>query len=352
MPQDLSVIVQPLLKWYENNARKLPWRENTDPYRVWISEIMLQQTRVDTVIGYFNRFIAALPGVGALAHCPDDDLLKLWEGLGYYSRARNLKKAAQIIVQEHGGKLPESFEALRRLPGIGPYTAGAIASIAFEQNHAAVDGNVLRILSRILLDPADIAAPSVRRERTQMLEEIYPPAGQRGAFTQSLMELGATICLPNGMPLCQSCPVKDHCQAYENGEMLRYPIKTPKAAKQERDITILLIAHESRIALMRRNETGLLSGMWSFAHEEKALSENEVRARLKAHGIRAEKITPLPKKKHIFTHVIWQMHAYAVHAESGCDAFFWADAPALDACALPTAFAKFLPEALALMQER
>lgn len=346
MTQSLQEIQKPLLQWYAAHARALPWRENTDPYRVWVSEIMLQQTRVDTVIGYFNRFMQALPDVQALSRCPQDTLYKLWEGLGYYSRVRNLQKAAQIVADQYGGHLPENYEALLKLPGIGAYTAGAIASIAFEQKHAAVDGNVLRILARITADPGDLNNPDLRRRYGQMLEAIYPARGQRGAFTQSLMELGATVCLPNGRPLCENCPVSAYCQAFLEDMTESFPVKTPKRAKQEQAITVFLICCAGKIALMRRPEKGLLSGMWSFVHTQEALDAQSATRWLDRHGVHADQITPLPTRRHIFTHVIWHMNGFAVAAPQIPDAFMAADEAALARCALPTAFAKYLPEAL------
>ncbi len=298
MTQSLQEIQKPLLQWYAAHARAALAR-NTDPYRVWVSEIMLSSTRCgDTVIGYFNRSCRRCRDVQALSRCPQDTLYKLWEGLGYYSRVRNLQKAAQIVADQYGGHLPENYEALLKLPGIGAYTAGAIASIAFEQKHAAVDGNVLRILARITADPGDLNNPGLRRRYGQMLEAIYPARGQRGAFTQSLMELGATVCLPNGRPLCKNCPVSAHCQAFLEDMTESFPVNTPKRAKQEQaNYGFLLSALAGKIALMRRPEKGLLSGMWSFVHTQRGAGMRKSATRwLDRHGVHADQITPLPAR--------------------------------------------------------
>ena len=236
-----------LLPWFRENARDLPWRRDREPYHVWLSEIMLQQTRVEAVRGYYLRFLEALPTVAALAETDEGALLKLWEGLGYYSRARNLQKAARVIVSEHGGRFPEDFDAIRALPGVGPYTAGAIASICFEQPRAAVDGNVLRVLSRITECGEPVDLPEVRADFTARLERVYP-AGSCGAFTQSLMELGATVCTPRS-PRCESCPCAAFCLARERGTAAALPARLPKKDKRVEERTVFLLRCGDRLGL-------------------------------------------------------------------------------------------------------
>ncbi|MBS1318231.1 MAG: A/G-specific adenine glycosylase, partial [Lachnospiraceae bacterium] len=223
----LEQIVQPLLDWFDQNARILPWREKPEPYRVWVSEIMLQQTRVEAVKPFFERFTEALPDIKALAECEQDRLLKLWEGLGYYNRVRNMQKAAQYMTRFYDGRMPADYEKLLALPGIGPYTAGAVASIAFEIPVPAVDGNVLRVITRITENDGDILKQSVKRlVETELLKIM--PEGRSGAFNQALMELGAVVCVPNGPARCEACPVSEYCLAYRHGTVEELPIKAPK----------------------------------------------------------------------------------------------------------------------------
>ena len=220
-----------LLPWFAEHRRDLPWRRDREPYHVWLSEIMLQQTRVEAVRGYYLRFLERLPDIAALASAPEDVLLKLWEGLGYYSRVRNLQKAAQCVMEQHGGEFPQELSAIRALPGIGDYTAGAIASICFEAPTAAVDGNVLRVILRLTVcadSPADVR---VRRRIGEELSAVYP-AGHCGDFTQALMELGATVCLPNGAPQCGACPLRALCEAHAQGTELQFPTKPPKKPRR------------------------------------------------------------------------------------------------------------------------
>ncbi len=245
MPLDLtqlSQITEPLLAWYEKNARVLPWRENTDAYRVWVSEIMLQQTRVDTVIPYYERFLRRFPDVAALAAAPEQELLKMWEGLGYYSRVRNMQKAAQQICEKYNGIFPNEYEQLLSLPGIGAYTAGAVASIAWNKPYAAVDGNVLRVVTRLTADSREISDTKFKNEITAALQEIYP-VDKCGIFTQSLMELGAVVCMPNGTPRCTECPLQSLCSACAAGTQPEYPVKKKKAQRRIEDKTVLIMIH-------------------------------------------------------------------------------------------------------------
>ena len=251
----LDLIAQPLLVWYDARRRILPWREDPSPYHVWLSEIMLQQTRVEAVKPYYDRFLGKLPDIESLAEVEEEQLLKLWEGLGYYNRARNLKKSAVQIVSEYDGKMPEEYEQLLKLAGIGSYTAGAIASIAFHKPVPAVDGNVLRILSRLRLDDRDILDPKVRKSIEEELRDIIP-AKRPGDFNQALMELGAMVCIPNGKPKCEECPWCELCQARIQGRVSEYPKKAPKKPRKIEKKTILVILDEHCVALHQESRRG------------------------------------------------------------------------------------------------
>ena len=337
-------IVAPLLTWYSQNARVLPWRENTDPYRVWVSEIMLQQTQVDTVIPYYNRFLQQLPTIKALAEADESQLLKLWEGLGYYSRARNLQKAAKVIMEKHGGRFPTEPADMLALPGIGAYTAGAIASICFEQPTPAVDGNVLRVIARLTGSDADIALPQVKTSITDMLRAIYPDC-RRGDFTQSLMELGATVCLPNGAPKCGDCPVRDRCRAYLDGTQRTLPVKTKKKPRKREEKTVFLLCCGDRLALRRRETTGLLGGLWELPNTEGCLTAEQAVPLLCEWGFPDFSIKAGRRKKHIFTHIEWQMTSLIVACGNMPEAFTWVTKAQLDAeIAMPSAFSPFLAE--------
>ena len=340
----MGEIVRPLLAWYRSRARVLPWRQQPTPYRVWISEIMLQQTRVEAVKPYFDRFLAALPTVQSLADTPEDVLLKLWEGLGYYNRARNLQKAAQRVVADFGGALPADYDALLTLPGIGPYTAGAIASIAYGIAMPAVDGNVLRVVSRILASPHDIAEPSVKEAVFARLQEILPPDAP-GDFNQALMELGATVCLPKSAARCADCPVASLCLAKAQDAVAALPVKAPKKARRVEEKTVFLLLAGGRAALRKRPKRGLLAGLWELPHAEGRLSTAQARAYLaEQFGFTAQELSPLPDAKHIFTHVEWHMSGYAAHAASppAGQALHWVGVRELaDDFAVPSAFKPF-----------
>ena len=317
VPVRLSVldeIAEPLLKWYDNGRRILPWREDPSPYHVWISEIMLQQTRVEAVKPYYDRFMQALPDIEHLAAAEEEQLLKLWEGLGYYNRVRNLNKAARIVMAEYGGDMPSEYEELIRLPGIGSYTAGAISSIAYGKRVPAVDGNVLRVLARLCCDERDIMQQSVRR---QIEEELKPviPAERAGDFNQALMELGATVCVPNGIPHCKECPWQELCQAHEKGEELSFPHKAPKKPRIVEEKTVLIIRDDSRTALRKRGDSGLLAGMYEFPCLEGKLSEKQVLSHLKQEGLFVLKIEKLKESKHIFSHKEWHMIGYMIRVD-------------------------------------
>lgn len=303
-----------LLAWFDANARTLPWREDPQPYYVWVSEIMLQQTRVEAVKPFFARFIAALPDVAALAACPPEQLLKLWEGLGYYNRVRNMQKAAQIAVRDYEGELPRAYEELLALPGIGSYTAGAIASIAYGHAVPAVDGNVLRVISRICGDRQDILKQSVKKQFEDVVRAIIPQ-GRAGAFNQALMELGATVCLPNGQPDCRRCPVRFACYAYEHSCQTELPVKASKKARRIEKRTVFVIRDSERALIGRRPAKGLLAGLYELPNTEGHLTQDEALAYVRQFQFSPIRIQELPCAKHIFSHVEWQMTGYMVLVE-------------------------------------
>ena len=338
--KELDRLPIPLLMWYRENARQLPWRETRDPYRIWLSEIMLQQTRVAAVLDYYRRFLEAAPTVEALAALEEDELLKLWQGLGYYSRARNLRKAAKYIVEERGGVFPNSYDEIRALSGVGDYTAGAVASIAFGLPTPAVDGNVLRVVSRICADEGDILAPATKKRYTAALGEIIP-LDAPGQFNQAMMELGATVCLPNGAPLCDRCPAREFCRARLEDKTAILPVKAPKKPRKTEERTVFLLFRGNRVALRRRGKKGLLAGLWEYP--------NELSGDLPADwGISTEGLTRVAAGKHIFTHIEWHLTAFAgeVTAPDLPDGWVWADKYELKhQYAIPNAF-RFVEEAV------
>lgn len=303
-----------LLDWYDGHARVLPWRETPTPYRVWVSEIMLQQTRVEAVKPYFERFTAALPDIPALAGCPEEQLLKLWEGLGYYNRVRNLQRAARLLVQDHGGEMPADYEAILALPGIGSYTAGAISSIAFGLPYPAVDGNVLRVLSRVYLCGDDILKQSVKKEWERKVRKLMPE-DRPGAFNQALMELGAMVCVPNGAAKCQECPLKELCRARAENRVDEYPQKAPKKPRRIEEKTVLIIRDGERAAIRKRPGKGLLAGLYEFPSLPGHLEADEVLAWLKEKNFSPLHIRGLGEAKHIFSHVEWRLIGYAIRVE-------------------------------------
>ena len=256
LPEALLLIRQ----WYAASRRLLPWREDPTPYHTWIAEIMLQQTRIEAVIPYYTRFLRELPDVASLAAVSEDRLLKLWEGLGYYSRARNLKKAALMIMERWNGVIPADAEELKKLPGIGDYTAGSIASIAFGLPEPAVDGNVMRVMTRLLACSDDISVPATKKSITVLLRAEYPSGEQAALLTEGIMELGETVCLPNAVPRCENCPIRGLCTAHQEGEELSYPVKSAGKARRIEEKTVFLLHCGSRFAIRRRPEGGLLAG--------------------------------------------------------------------------------------------
>lgn len=347
--ENLNAMTAPLLAWYDQNGRALPWRSTVTPYRTWVSEIMLQQTRVSAVVPYFERFMRELPDISVLADTPEEKLLKLWEGLGYYSRARNLQKAAQVIVTEHNGALPRTAAALQKLPGIGAYTAAAIASINFGEAIAAVDGNLLRVAARVSGCAEDIMDAKTRRHFTAHLDEAIDRE-RPGAYNQAMMDLGATVCLPNGEPKCGLCPARTMCEAYKNGLTGVLPVRAAKKARRVEERTVLLLFCEGKVALRRREKKGLLAGLWEFPNVSGNLDEAGVRLTLAQWGLAAKDIASAGQAKHIFTHIEWDMKGYFVSTDGGDGDFFWADAEDFSQKALPTAFRKFTAQVCARLQ--
>lgn len=335
----------PLLAWYDENKRDLPWRgEHPDPYRVWVSEIMLQQTRVAAVMPYYRAWMEALPTVEALASADEERIMKLWQGLGYYSRARNLRRAARMIVEQYGGRFPETYRELLNLPGVGDYTAGAVASIAFRQAVPAVDGNVLRVASRVADIREDIMDPRVRASIRAMMEAAMP-ADRPGTFNQALMDLGAMVCLPNAAPACGRCPLAGLCEANRLGIQDQLPVRRKKAARRVEELTVYLLVRRGRIALRRREDTGLLAGLWEFPHVSGSLTDGEAGKPLADWGLTALEWRKKLAAKHVFTHVEWHMTGYLLETEGEGPDFTWADRAGLEALAVPSAFGKFLEEA-------
>ena len=340
---DLQKLVEPLLAWYPLHARELPWRSEPTPYHVWVSEIMLQQTRVEAVKPYYVRFIEALPDIRALAECEEDRLLKLWEGLGYYNRVRNMQLAAQTVMAEYGGVLPADYDELLKLKGIGHYTAAAIASIAYGLPAAAVDGNVLRILMRALECDLDIAKQSTKNTVEQWLNPIVPQ-DRPGMFTQALMELGATVCVPNGEPNCGACPWEKLCQSHLNDTTDRYPVKEKAKVRRIEKKTVLIIRDGDRVLLQKRPDKGLLAGMYEFPWIEGHATRKEVLEFVKQRGLSPLRIRPAGDAKHIFSHVEWHMKGYVIFVEEpyvGEDYLFAEPRELRDQYAIPAAYAKY-----------
>ena len=334
-------IAPALLDWFYKNHRILPFREDPTPYHVWLSEVMLQQTRVSAALPYYERFLAALPDIPALAACDEEKLHKLWEGLGYYSRVRNLQKAAKIVCEQYGGQLPADYAALRALPGIGDYTAGAISSIAFGLPVPAVDGNVLRVFARLDNSSADITKPAAKRAFTaRVLEEM--PKERPGPYNEALMELGALVCLPNGAPKCEVCPLAAQCKGRAAGRAEQLPVKTAKPEKTLVPVTAALITGPQGVLLQRRPSKGLLAGLWQpIAFEGTAMTQPELDAALRAIGLCVQWQAPLQSTRHVFTHRIWQISGFcgtaAGPAPEGC---VWASRAELNGeYAVPSAFA-------------
>ena len=343
MENHLSQLPRLLLPWYRENRRELPWRKNKEPYHIWLSEIMLQQTRVEAVKGYYARFLNILPNIEALASCDDDLLHKLWEGLGYYSRVRNLKKAAIVIMEQHGGVFPTEYKDVLALPGIGDYTAGAICSIAYDLPTPAVDGNVLRVVSRLRDDASPIDQPATKAKVKALLEEIYPP--EAGDFTQALMELGATICGPNKKPDCENCPCREICLGFRNGTAESLPVKAPKREKRQEDRTVFILSCDGKFALEKRPNKGLLAGLWQFPNVSGKLDTTQALAQAEAFGLLPRELFRETERKHIFTHIQWNMRGIYLEVSEIAGLFQWFTPDEINTqAALPTAFRQFWEE--------
>jgi len=336
----ISCLPSALLPWYQANQRDLPWRQDKNPYHIWLSEIMLQQTRVEAVKGYYARFLDVLPTIQSLAESDDEVLQKLWEGLGYYSRVRNLKKAAIQIMEKHGGEFPEQYDQVLALPGIGSYTAGAICSIAFNQPTPAVDGNVLRVIARVMDDHEPIDSVAFKSSVQERLAEIYPE--QAGDFTQALMELGATLCGPNRKPDCLDCPCKDFCLGYQRGTAALLPVKSPKKKRKQEKKTVFILSCNGRFALEKRPDSGLLAGLWQFPNVEGKLNAEGALDEVANYGLKPSEIIRQVERKHVFTHIEWDMCGTYIEVRESGGPFVWMTAAQIDAqAALPTAFRQF-----------
>lgn len=335
-------IVAPLLAWYDEGHRDLPWRAVPTPYRVWVSEIMLQQTRVEAVRGYFDRWMQALPDIPALAAADEAVYMKLWEGLGYYSRVRNLHRAAVEICEQYGGELPADYARLLALPGVGEYTAGAIASIAFGLPVPAVDGNVLRVAARLDNDLTPITDAGYKKQTRARFAALMP-ADRPGDLNQALMELGATVCLPNGAPRCADCPLQHLCLGCHHGNATMLPVRAAKKARRVENRTVLLARCGPLVGIRRRPAKGLLAGLWELPALAGHLSPEETRAALAAQGWQMQKLLSLRPAKHIFTHVEWHMNGYYIELAAPPDGLTFVSPAALRAdYALPSAFRAFL----------
>jgi len=340
---DFSQLPEVLLPWYAQNKRDLPWRQDREPYHIWLSEIMLQQTRVEAVKGYYARFLAALPTVEALAQCDDDVLHKLWEGLGYYSRVRNLKKAAGIIVSAFGGSFPTEYDRIRALPGIGDYTAGAICSIAFDQPTPAVDGNVLRVISRLTEDDTPIDLPEYKKAVRLKLADIYPK--EAGAFTQALMELGATVCGPNRKPDCENCPCRGFCGGALHGTAEQFPVKLPKKQRKVQEKIVFILSCDGQYALEKRPKKGLLAGLWQFPNAEGTMEPQQAMEYLESRGLRPRQLLRQADRQHIFTHIQWNMRGFYIELHAPGGDYSWLTPEQINTeAALPTAFRQFWEE--------
>lgn len=312
--ENLYQIAEPLVQWYRKNKRLLPWRDIRDPYRIWLSEIMLQQTRVEAVKPFYERFLNELPTIEALAHANEEQLLKLWEGLGYYNRVRNMQKAAQQIMEQHKGIFPKEFDAICSLTGIGNYTAGAIASFAFDIPKPAVDGNVLRVIARITENQADIMKASVRTGIEKSVEEVMPK-GQAADFNQGLIELGAMVCVPNGAPKCEECPLSHLCMAYQHGTHGTLPVKSKAKERRIEKKTVFVLKDGENVAIRKRPSKGLLAGLYELPNVEGHLTEKEAIQHCRKMGLSPLRIQHMDEAKHIFSHVEWRMIGYSIRVD-------------------------------------
>lgn len=342
MNYDFSMIKEPLLEWYRQYHRDLPWRQNKNPYYVWISEIMLQQTRVEAVKDYYNRFILECPDVFSLSELSDERLMKLWEGLGYYNRARNLKKTADIVVKQYSGVFPKDYDKVLALPGIGEYTAGAICSICYDDETPAVDGNVLRVMTRLSNWYAVIDEQKTKQQAKELLSGLYSK-GDCGLLTQSLMELGATVCVPNGLPKCASCPLQSKCKALELGTYGELPCRKEKKNRKEVDMTVFILHDGDWYGIKKRPDKGLLANMWEFLNVERKMSTKQALKYISDLGYEPVEVEKMISYNHIFTHVKWNMEAYYIRCNNQKEDLEWIHRSDFeDTYALPTAFRVFV----------
>lgn len=299
-----------LLNWFKQNKRQMPWRETKDPYKIWLSEVMLQQTQVNTVRAYYTRFIERFPNIDILAETPIEDVAKYWEGLGYYSRIRNFHQAIRDVKEHYNSEVPNDPTTFLSLKGVGPYTQGAVMSIAFNHPLPAVDGNVYRVFARLDNDHFDISNSKARRHFESKVMEVMPEAA--GDFNEALMELGATVCTPKA-PLCMLCPVQSHCEAFEEGSVLNLPVKLKKVKKTVQQYKVLIIQKDGQIIIEQRPETGLLASMWQFPMFEIDTHVSDIEEKMDMSLFIED--TPIVKTKHQFTHLEWQLEVYIAHTK-------------------------------------
>lgn len=346
-----EAIAGDLLNWYATHQRDLPWRRSRDPYRIWVSEVMLQQTRVETVIPYYERWFEQFPTLEELAAASEEQVLKAWEGLGYYSRARNLHQAVQEVVARYGGEVPDDPAAVADLKGVGPYTVGAILSIAYNRAVPAVDGNVMRVFSRLFLIEDDIAQPATRKGMEELGAALIP-VGQASSFNQALMELGALICTPTS-PKCLLCPVRAHCAAFADGAVERLPVKAKAKAPRPVDIASAVIWHKGRVMIVRRPSDGLLGGLWELPGGERPADlswERAIHQLLRErYGLEVVVEASLTNVRHVFSHLVWDLRAYTAHLAPGAvppegDGIRWVTPAELGQYAFPVAYQKVLAE--------
>ncbi len=337
---------EPLCAWYQENARDLPWRRDRDPYHVWVSEVMLQQTRVEVVREYYDRFLEIFPTVQELAQADEEQVHKAWEGLGYYTRAKNLRLTAKEICRSYGGEFPRSFEELRGLPGVGDYTAGAICSISFGQPVAAVDGNVMRVTERLQDSFGEIERLGVKRRMMEELGDAYPKddGARCGILTQAIMELGATVCIPNGEPHCDVCPLRELCRSWKNQTYHLLPVRKPKAPKKKVPVTVMIMCYNGYYAVCQRPLYGLLAGLWEFPNLEQRMTDQEVIHQAETWGCKPVSITRTLDQIHVFTHRQWEMKGYYIECENPSNLFQWKRMAEIQAkLTVPSAFQKFFP---------
>lgn len=344
--QVMAALAEPLLEWYPSHARDLPWRHSQDPYFVWLSEIMLQQTRVEAVKSYYCRFLEVFPDVFALAAAPQDQINKCWEGLGYYSRAANLRKAATEIVTKYNGVYPSTWKEVRSLPGVGDYTAGAVCSICYELPTPAVDGNVLRVAARVTDCFCEIDRTDRKESVTKALEKVYRShPGSCGMLTQALMELGATVCLPNGQPLCGECPLEMMCMARKNNDVMRLPQRIAKKPRKLEQYTVFILCCDGKYAVRKRSAKGLLQGLWEFPNVPDIHTTEEAIAQVSVWHCQPQDLLQTVERRHIFTHVEWEMYGVYLTCARQDSQFDWYSAQEIAALiSLPTAFRQFVRE--------